>query len=80
MHLQTQFQFNRLDITKVYDALHDIYLWFVDRASFYKQNQPKHSVLCAVRDKLKKYVLDGGQPAMPLYREALLFNPFFLIP
>ena len=53
MNLQTQFQFNRLDISKVYDALHDIYLWFVDRASDYEQNPLKHSVLCASRDKLQ---------------------------
>lgn len=77
MHLQTQFQFNRLNITKVFDALHDTYLWFSERASNYQHDFLRNSVLSAVRDKLKKYVEDGAQPAMSFYKAARLFDPYF---
>ena len=77
IHLNIQFQ--HVNATKVYDALIDQYTLLSSRAESYLCDASKCKILSAAAKKAKKYALDGHQPAMPLFKAARLFDPYFYI-
>ena len=57
----------------------DQHSFFSSRAESYKYDEEKYKILSACAAKSKKYVIDGQQPAMPIFKAARLFDPFFFV-
>ena len=64
-------------LKKVYDALVDQYITLKEKAKKYSNDEKKCNVLTKAAAKSKKYAIDGGQPGMPIFKAAKMFDPYY---
>lgn len=71
-----QFQHNTINTTKVYNAVNDLFIRLNNTIERFSYDKQIVTVLTAAKEKLNKYLNEGAQPSMKLFKAARILDPY----